>query len=168
MTVAGEYRFHRVQQSIAQNPHFSFTTARFLTGYRDIAFPTIFFVDGRKADGQLNLTDALGFFRDSRFPDDFHRIDGSNTTALVNNGAEIIFNAHPIQPGGNNGTVNSFTVDTKSPTFDDPCGIYTSFVDIAVSMYPNPQGVLRRNLKLNLGFLHQAFQGCTQLFPYGQ
>ncbi|KIJ35956.1 hypothetical protein M422DRAFT_180004 [Sphaerobolus stellatus SS14] len=168
LTVAGEYRFYRVQQSIAQNPHFSFTTARYITAYRDIAFPTIFFVDGRKADGQLNLTDALGFFRDSRFPNDFHRIDGANSSALVNNAAATIFNAHPIQPGGNNGTVNSFTVDTKSAAFTDPCGLYTSFVDITVGLYPNPQGVLRRNLNANLGFLYQAFQGCPQRFPFGQ
>ncbi|KIJ35970.1 hypothetical protein M422DRAFT_261732 [Sphaerobolus stellatus SS14] len=168
LTVPGEYRFYRVQQSIVQNPHFSFTTPRFITAYREISFPFIFFVDGRKADGQLNLKDTLGFFPESRFPDDFRRIDGTNSSDLANNAATIMFNAHPIEPGRNDGKVNKFTVDTKSAAFDDPCGLYTSLVDVAIGRYPNPQDVLRKNLNANLGFLYQPFQGCPQRFPFGK
>ncbi|KIJ30164.1 hypothetical protein M422DRAFT_268303 [Sphaerobolus stellatus SS14] len=65
-TVAAEYRFHP-------------------------SFPIVFFVDGRKADGQLSMVDALGFFRDGRMPDDFHRADGSKTVDLVDNISDAIF-----------------------------------------------------------------------------
>ncbi|KIJ52027.1 hypothetical protein M422DRAFT_243612 [Sphaerobolus stellatus SS14] len=168
-TSAAEIRFHRIQQSIAQNPQFSFISPRFFTAYGEAAFPIVFFVDGRKADGQLSMTDAVGFFRDGRMPHDFHRADGSKTADLVGNVTDVIFLAHPTQPGGNQGKVNTYTVDPNSANFDsDGCKIYTDFVNnIVVPLYPNPQGVLRQNLNLNLEFFFQTFGNCTQLFPYG-
>ncbi|KIJ42636.1 hypothetical protein M422DRAFT_170825, partial [Sphaerobolus stellatus SS14] len=147
LTVATEYRFHRIQQSIAENPTFSFISPRIVTAYGEATFPFVFFVDGRKADGQLSMKDALGFFRDGRMPDDFHRADASKTSDLVDNGVDAIFTAHPVQPGGNNGTVNSYTLDPNSAGINDTCKGYTDFVNVTVrSLYPNPQGALRNNL----------------------
>ncbi|KIJ46203.1 hypothetical protein M422DRAFT_250242 [Sphaerobolus stellatus SS14] len=165
-TVAAEYRFFRIQQSTAENPTFTFVTPRFVTAYRESVFPFIFFVDGRKADGQLSMKDAFGFFNESRMPDGFHRADGSKTADLVGNASDAIFAAHPVQPGANAGKVNTYTPDPNSPT--DDCGLYETFVNLMVKQYPNPQGVLRTNLNLNLGFFFQGFPGCTQLFPFGQ
>lgn len=170
LTVASEFRFHRIQQSIAQNPQFSFIGLRPLTAYGEASFPIVFFVDGRKADGQLNMKDALGFFKDSRMPDDFHRVDGSKSSALVDNFTEAIFLAHPTQPGSNNGTVNSFMVDPNEAAFNDGCKRYTNFVNMTVrSLYPNPQGLLKENLNANLDFLFETiqFDGCAQVFPFG-
>jgi len=169
LTVASEIRFQRIQQGIATNPQFSLLSPRFTTAYGESAFILVFFVDGRKADAKLSMKDALGFFRDSRMPDDFHRTDLSKSADAVNNFIGDIFAAHPTQPGKNNGTVNSFTVDPSSPDLNDGCGLYENFVNnIVVPLYPNPQGVLRDNLKANLNFFFGPFQGCTQLFPYGQ
>ncbi|KIJ50121.1 hypothetical protein M422DRAFT_245925 [Sphaerobolus stellatus SS14] len=146
LTAAAEYRFHRIQESIATNPQFSL------------------------ADGRLSLEDALGFFRDMRMPDDFHRNDGSKTGEMLNNALSTIFAAHPVQPGANNGTVNSYTVDPTSATLDDRCKLYTNFVNITVrNLYSNPTGILRENLNANLDFFFRSFEveGCMQLFPYG-
>ncbi|KIJ42638.1 hypothetical protein M422DRAFT_85577, partial [Sphaerobolus stellatus SS14] len=143
LTVATEYRFHRIQQSIAENPTFTFISPRIVTAYGEATFPFVFFVDGRKADGQLSMKDALGFFRDGRMPDDFHRADASKTSDLVDNGVDAIFTAHPVQP---------------------------DFVNVTVrSLYPNPQGALRNNLNKNLDFFFLSVAGqCAQIFPYGQ
>ena len=115
------------------------------------------------------MKDAMGFFRDSRMPDGFHRTDLSKSGDAVGNFTTEIFAAHPTQPGKNNGAVNSFTVDPNSATLNDRCKLYESFVNNkVVPLYPNPQGVLRDNLKVNLNFLFRAFPECTQVFPYGQ
>ncbi|KIJ30163.1 hypothetical protein M422DRAFT_187474 [Sphaerobolus stellatus SS14] len=169
LTTAEEYRFFRIQQSIAENPQFSFISPRFFTAYFESAFPLVFFVDGRQADGQLSVENATSFFRDMQFPDDFHRADGSQTADLVNNAATAIFSAHPMQPGGNNGTVNSYTFDPNSANFTEGCKLYTDFVNnVVVPLYPTPQGALKVNLNANLGFLFSTFSNCTQVFPYGQ
>ncbi|KIJ48860.1 hypothetical protein M422DRAFT_247225 [Sphaerobolus stellatus SS14] len=104
-----------------------------------------------------------------KFPDGFHRTDGSNTADLVNNAAEAIFEAHPMQPGGKNGKkVNTYTFDPNSANFTEGCKLYADFVNnLAVPLYPNPQGILRTNLNANLGFLGSTFAGCPQVFPYG-
>ncbi|KIJ31934.1 hypothetical protein M422DRAFT_185203 [Sphaerobolus stellatus SS14] len=171
VTVAGELRFQRIQQGIATNPQFSLVTPRFTTVYGEAAFPLVFFVDGRKADGRLSMQDALGFFRDSRMPDDFHRTDESKSGGLVNTFIPQIFGAHPTQPGRNYGSVNTFTVDPNSAGLDADCSLYEHFVnDIVVPLYPNPQGVLKDNLNANLGFFFGPFKqgNCTRIFPYGQ
>ncbi|KIJ27631.1 hypothetical protein M422DRAFT_190789 [Sphaerobolus stellatus SS14] len=59
LTAAAEYRFHRIQESIATSPQFSLVAPRILNAYGDPAVATILFVDGRKADGRLNLTEGL-------------------------------------------------------------------------------------------------------------
>ncbi|KIJ39642.1 hypothetical protein M422DRAFT_257470 [Sphaerobolus stellatus SS14] len=140
LTVATEYRFYRIQQSVAENPTFSFISPRIVTAYGEAAVPFVFFVDGRKADGQLSIEDALQFFRDGCMPDDFHRADGLKAFNLVENSVNAIFAAHPVQPGGNNGTVNSHTLDPNSAGISDTCKGYTDFVNVtARSLYPNPQ-----------------------------
>ncbi|KIJ50106.1 hypothetical protein M422DRAFT_160051 [Sphaerobolus stellatus SS14] len=170
LTAAAEYRFHRIQESIATNPQFSLVAPRYFNAYGDPPVAPILFVDGRKADGRLNLEDALGFFRDMRMPDDFHRNDGSKTGEMLNNALSTIFAAHPVQPGANNGTVNSYTVDPTSATLNDRCKLYTNFVNVTVrNLYSNPTGILRENLNANLDFFFRSFEveGCMQLFPYG-
>jgi hypothetical protein len=61
-TVASEYRFHRVQESIAQNPTMFLDYPRFETAYAEAAFGYSFMVDGRVQDGQLPLDDMFSFF----------------------------------------------------------------------------------------------------------
>ncbi|TFK21675.1 aromatic peroxygenase precursor [Coprinopsis marcescibilis] len=169
-TVGGELRFHRIQQSIATNPQFSIRGFRHITAYGEAAFVANLFVDGRKTGANahhLDMDSALNFFRDMRFPRGFFR--PSSPTAAE--GADIIFAAHPTQPGRNNGAVNSFVVDTSMGGLTDPCTFYVQFVNTTVrALYPNPTGVLRRNLIINLGFFYDALAppNCPQVFPYGQ
>ncbi|KIJ31869.1 hypothetical protein M422DRAFT_185271, partial [Sphaerobolus stellatus SS14] len=170
LTVATEYRFYCIQQSITENPTFSLISPRIGTAYGKAAVPFVFFVNGYKADGQLSIEDALGFFRDGCMPDDFHRTDGLKTFNLVDNSVDAIFAAHPVQPGGNNGTVNSHTLDPNSAGISDTCKGYTDFVNVTIRrLYPNSQGALRNNLNKNLDFffLHLTSQ-CSQVFLYGQ
>ncbi|TFK24483.1 Cloroperoxidase [Coprinopsis marcescibilis] len=167
MTVAGELRFHRIQQSIAQNPQFNLAGLRHLTAYAEVTFPANFFVDGRKQGseiGQLDMKTAESFFKDMRFPKGFHRA----AKPFEVDGIDVVFSAHPVLPGKNNGEeVDTFTVDESLGSLLDRCKLYTEYVNTTVrSLYPNPTGVLRRNLELNLQFLFDALSDfeCTQVF----
>ena len=169
-TVAGELRFHRIQQSIATNPKFEMLGFRHNTAYAEASFPATFFVDGRKTGseaGQLDMVTAERFFKDMQFPVDFHR------PAAPVSGQDIgtIYAAHPTLPGKNVNGVNTFEVDTSIGSITDPCGFYNGFVNVKVKgLYPNPKGALRRNLNKNLQFFYDTFadSGCPQIFPYGQ
>lgn len=111
---------------------------------------------------------ALGFFRDYKMPVDFHRA----AKPIVNDGAPEIFGAHPIAPGRNTNGVNTYTPDPTSATLAEFCVLYENFVNRTVKgLYPNPTGVLRRNLILNLEYFYSgqpSVAGCQQQFPYGQ
>ncbi|TFK24484.1 Cloroperoxidase [Coprinopsis marcescibilis] len=167
LTVAAELRFHRIQQGVATNPQFSFFGLRHLTAYAEATFPASLFVDGRKQGrdvGQLDMKSAESFFKDMRFPKGFHR----SSSPVVIAGLGDLFAAHPFMPGKNNGThVDSFVVDDSLGSLLDVCSIYTGFVSSTVrTLYPNPTGVLRRNLELNLQFLFEGLSnfGCNQIF----
>lgn len=170
LTVAAQYRWQRIQDSIATNPNFSFVSPRYFTAYAESVFPILFFVDGRVADGKLNLANARGFFQNSQMPPDFFRPNISVTVNVVARGIVPVYAAHPIQPGKNNGTGN-YVLDPTSANLSQFCELYTNFVNQTVrSLYPNPKGVLLGALNTNLNYFYQIFQGgtCPQVFPYGQ
>ncbi|KAJ2915557.1 heme-thiolate peroxidase, partial [Candolleomyces efflorescens] len=168
LTAAAELRFSRLQDSIATNPQFTFKNVRYPTAYAETVFPINFFVDGRETERKLSMEAALSFFRDMRFPPDFHR--SSHPTS--SEGLDQVFLAHPWLPGGNaDGKVNNYVVDPTSVNFTDPCGLYVFVVGAVQEMYPKPTGVLRRNLIKNLGFLYNSGFSqlqCAELHPYGQ
>ncbi|CAA7270619.1 unnamed protein product [Cyclocybe aegerita] len=169
LTVAAELRFKRIQDSIATNPRFSFVSPRYFTAYAESVFPINFFVDGRRNDGQLDMDAAQGFFQFSRMPKDFFRPNGTRSTEGINQ----VFLAHPVQPGGNVGKVNSYTLDPTSADFSTFCLLYENVVNKTIKgLYPNPTGKLRQALNTNLNFLFQGLEGlnfgCEQVFPYGQ
>ncbi|KAF5336406.1 hypothetical protein D9611_006738 [Ephemerocybe angulata] len=167
LTVAQELRHQRIQESIATNPTFDFTSPRFFTAFAESSFPIEFFVDGRNPVRALSMDNATLFFRDSKFPVDFFRAAAPTGGTL----AVEIFNAHPIAAGKNVNGINTFTPDPTSADFSSFCLLYTNFVTKTVGgLYPNPTGVLRRNLIINLGFFYDAIDGvgCTELFPYGK
>ncbi|KAF6744141.1 aromatic peroxygenase precursor [Ephemerocybe angulata] len=115
---------------------------------------------------------ATLFFKDNRFPKDFWRAPKPSSA----NGIVQVFTAHPIAPGRNAGKVNSYTVDPNSGSFTNFCALYYNFVNQTVkTLYPNPTGILQRNLAINLGYLYESLPTlpgstvkCDQLFPYGQ
>ncbi|RXW11276.1 hypothetical protein EST38_g14579 [Candolleomyces aberdarensis] len=84
----------------------------------------------------------------------------------------MVFIAHPIAPGGNrDDKINSYVLDPTSADFNTFCLLYTNFVNQTIrGLYPNPTGILRRNLIKNLGFFYSgiADAGCEEIFPYGQ
>ncbi|KAF9032969.1 aromatic peroxygenase precursor [Panaeolus papilionaceus] len=167
LTVAGELRHRRIQDSIATNPQFSFVSPRFFTAFAESTFPINFFIDGRNENGQLDMDVARGFFQNSRMPDGFFRASSPRGA----DGITQVFAAHPIAPGRNVGGVNNYVPDPTSADFSNFCLLYTNFVNQTLtSLYPHPVGVLRQALNFNLNILFQAFKasGCTQVFPFGQ
>ncbi|PPQ79317.1 hypothetical protein CVT25_002573 [Psilocybe cyanescens] len=170
LTVAGELRWKRIQDSIATNPTFSFVSPRYFTAYAESSFPVQFFVDGRKtgADaGQLDMVTARSFFQQSRFPDGFFRANDSGS----GDGDEIVFAAHPIQPGRNVGGVNNYVVDPTSADFSDECLLYVNFANQTVrGLYPSPTGDLLTSLKANLHFFYNGITpgSCQEVLPYGE
>jgi hypothetical protein len=127
-----------------------------------------FFVDGRSTEKKLDMKTATSFFRDGRYPADFHRAAQPGG----GEGVDIVFLAHPVAPGGNkDGKVNNYVLDPTSADFSTFCLLYTNFVNQTIGgLYPNPTGVLRRNLAKNLRFFYSgiATAGCEELFPYGK
>ncbi|KJA24696.1 hypothetical protein HYPSUDRAFT_161601 [Hypholoma sublateritium FD-334 SS-4] len=166
LSVATEFRFQRIQDSIATNPQFSLISPRYYTAYAESVFPVAFFVDGRETNGSLNMTVARGFFQDGRMPNDFFRSNISWGLDLIGEGIGFIFTPHPIEPGTNNGTLNSYTLDPNSADFSDFCKLYTDFVNVTVrGLYPNATGPLLNALNQNLDFFFGPLgdQGCTQV-----
>ena len=172
LTVAGEFRFQRIQESIATNPEFSFVSPRFIAAYGETVFPVLFFIDGRVTDGQLNMTVARGFFQNSSMPDGFYRANRSIGLNETGDLAAIVYTAHPVQPGKNQGRVNNYVFDPTSGNFNSSgCLSYNNFVNQTVpSLYPNPTGALRDALNVNLNnfYIPLKDSGCPQLFPFGQ
>jgi len=169
LTVAAEFRWQRILDSIATNPSFSFVSPRYSTAYAESIFPIVFFVDGRVANGQLGLGNARGFFQNSQMPTDFYRTNTSIGLNIIGGGIASIFKVHPIQPGRNNG-VGNYVLDPTSANFTQFCKLYTNFVNNTIrSLYPSPKGVLRQALNTNLDYFYSPLQGggCPQVFPYG-
>ncbi|KZP07573.1 heme-thiolate peroxidase [Athelia psychrophila] len=172
LSAAAEVRWARIQDSMARNPTFTFTTPRYFTAYAESAFPYRFFVDGRDTSASLNTTVARGFFQGTQFPEDFYRRNG--TFGLSNIGADLeaLAEAHPIEPGHNIGAGN-YTLDPEDPGLGSGiCYLYTKHVNITVpSLYPNPTGALKVALKENLVTFYKAIEtanSCDQVFPYGK
>lgn len=169
-TVAAEFRFQRIQESISTNPNFSFISPRYYTAFAESTFPYLYFVDGRISNGQLNLTDARGFFQNSEMPTDFFRANRSIGFSEIGENIVTIFAVHPIQPGGNQG-VGNYVLNPASANFSDFCLLYVNFVNETVrSLYPEPKGVLRKALNANLDNFYSplAGSGCPQVFPFGK
>ena len=116
------------------------------------------------------MTAARGFFQNMEMPEGFFRANHPFGIDDIHDLANIVFDAHPIQPGSNQGGVNNYVVDPTSANLNQLCLIYTNFVNTTIrSFYPNPTGVLLDALNANLDnfFSPLAAQGCTQFFPYG-
>lgn len=113
-TVATQVRFQRLQDSMARNPVFDFTTPRFFTAYAEAVFPYRFFVDGRSKTAALDMDAARGFFQDSHFPDDFHRREGAFGLLEIGPDVGELQTAHPVPPGRNDGAGN-YVTDPSDP-----------------------------------------------------
>ncbi|KAF8868524.1 heme-thiolate peroxidase [Gymnopilus junonius] len=168
-TVAAQLRKFLIQDSIQNNPQFSLVSPRLFTAFAESVFPINFFIDGRDTSGQLDLDVARSFFQNMTFPPNFFRRAG----AVSNVGQNVVTDLLPnFKPGYNAHGVNTFTVDSTSATLTEPCLRYTNFVNKNIKqLYPNPTGVLKQALTINLQFLYEATvaanESCTQVFPYG-
>lgn len=115
VTVAAEVRWNRIQDSMARNPTFDFTTPRIFTAYAESIFPYRFFVDGRSPTAELDLTVARSFFQNGRYPDDFYRRNGS--FGLEGDDFNLLIAPHPISPGHNEGAGN-YVLDPEDKGFE--------------------------------------------------
>ncbi len=99
------------------------------------------------------MTVARGFFQNGQMPANFFRSNISWGLTEIGEGIAEIFTPHPIEPGANTGTLNSFTLDPNSADFTDFCKLYTDFVTITVrGLYPDATGALLDALNENLAF----------------
>lgn len=124
MSAATEVRWNRIQDSLARNPTFTFTTPRYFTAYAESAFPYRFFVDGRDTSASLDLTVARSFFQNNQYPTDFYRREGAFGIDDIGKDIGTLFQAHPIAPGHNEGAGN-YVLDLEDPGFN---GVRIDFV----------------------------------------
>ncbi|RXW14664.1 hypothetical protein EST38_g11188, partial [Candolleomyces aberdarensis] len=89
-------------------------------------------------------------------------------------GINEVFAMHPFLPGGNvDGKVNNFVVDPTAADLTKPCVLYDDILNTVKGLYPNPTGLLRRNLIKNLHHFYSGFaavlgEECVEKFPYAQ
>ncbi|RXW14784.1 heme-thiolate peroxidase [Candolleomyces aberdarensis] len=160
ITVAGELRYSLIQDSISTNPNFTLKNIGYIVAYSISALPINFFVDGRRTDGKLSIPDARSFFKYGKFPRDFYRA----AQPVANEGTDKVFLAHPVMPGGNaDGKVNNYVLDPTSADFNNVCRAYESVVAQVQELYPNPTGLLRKNLIKNLQYLYIGAQDYDSL-----
>jgi hypothetical protein len=116
------------------------------------------------------MTNARRFFQDMHMPDGFFRAKAPIGLNEIGAGIDVIFAAHPIQPGKNQGAGN-YVLDPASANLSQFCLLYTNYVNDTVrSLYPSPTGILLDAMNANLDnfFSPIGAQGCTQFFPYGK
>lgn len=133
-------------------------------------FPTIFFVDGRLNNGQLDLKSAFDFFGPNQYPADFYRQPAPVDFPTIDPLVKTIFDRHPFVPGENNG-INNYTELPNTPTLFEFCKIYEDLVlRVLKIQYPNPTGMLLEALNTNLDFFYSAVKAndpkCPQAFPF--
>ncbi|KAK0544810.1 hypothetical protein OC845_005406 [Tilletia horrida] len=176
LTAAAEIRWARIQDSIARNPSFDFTTPRYFTAYGESAFPLHFFVDGRKTPEELDLVSARSFFQTNKFPKGFYRREGEHGIPDLISDVFYMAQRHFIKPGRTQGKGN-YVVDPNDPGFfAGTCRIYTKHVNETVpSQYPiaTTKGALRTALRANLRTFYQGANDgglgdCPEIFPYGK
>ncbi|KAK0544806.1 hypothetical protein OC846_005226 [Tilletia horrida] len=176
LAAATEVRWARIQDSIARNPTFDFTTPRYFTAYGESAFPLHFFVDGRGTPEELDLVSARSFFQTNKFPKGFYRREGEHGIPDLVPDIVHMITSHFIQPGGNKGAGNYVVDRNEKSLFTFSCNIYTKHVNVTVpSQYPvaTTKGALLTALKANLhSFYLGATEGgssdCPEIFPYGK
>ena len=105
-------------------------------------------------------------------PDGFFRANKSMGLSEAGDLVDIVFGAHPFQPGGNQGGINNYVVDPTSANLNTSgCVAYHNFVNQKVlPLYPSPTGALRDALNINLDnfYIPHKDTGCPQIFPFGQ
>ncbi|KJA15815.1 hypothetical protein HYPSUDRAFT_193960 [Hypholoma sublateritium FD-334 SS-4] len=169
---AGALRMARIRDSIARNPYFRLLAPRYHTAYAESVFPIAFFIDGRRTGAERTRLDpavARGFFESARMPPDFWRSSSPWGRPEVGIAVDALYRAHPISPGSNNGTVDSYTHDPTSPRLHQFCEMYTDYVNVTVrELYPNAKGVLLAALNKNLDYLYSALgrTSCPQVPPF--
>ncbi|KAJ2923334.1 hypothetical protein H1R20_g13761, partial [Candolleomyces eurysporus] len=89
-----------------------------------------------------------------KFPPDFFR----PATPMGTQGLIDVFTMHPFLPGGNvDGKVNNFVVDPNAADLTKSCVLYDDILNTVKGLYPNPTGLLRRNLIKNLHYFYPGF-----------
>ncbi|TFK23902.1 aromatic peroxygenase precursor [Coprinopsis marcescibilis] len=177
LTVARELRYHRIKQSIDTNPTFELMGHRHFTAFSEAVFPTSMFVDGRVSGplaAHLDMKPAESFFMNMRYPRGFFR--ASKPGSADAESIPVVLGNDPtrvgFQAGRNVRGVKTFVADGSQGSLFSICTFYEFFVGKRIKgIYPNPTGVLRRNLNMNLQFLFDSLSdqtNCTQMFPYGR
>ena len=94
------------------------------------------------------MTAARGFFQNSTYPKDFYRRNGTFGFVNISPDLDALSQAHPIQPGQNNGTGN-YVVSTTDQGLKAGVRIVQLFEIIMI---------LTLHLSLALWILHEASQ----------
>ncbi|KAH6910882.1 hypothetical protein BKA70DRAFT_1459696 [Coprinopsis sp. MPI-PUGE-AT-0042] len=158
-TVAAEFRFHRIQESIMNNPKFEMLGHRHATAYGEAAFPSRFFV----------MVERLAqILANSIWP---RQKASSKMVVSLKISTDLIHLSTPqIWSKSSSHTrrslarnvngINTFEVDHTLPSgILDPCGFYKGFVNLKIiPLYPNPTGLLKTNLIKNLKFCYSVAQ----------
>ncbi|KAH7102106.1 heme-thiolate peroxidase [Auriculariales sp. MPI-PUGE-AT-0066] len=168
---AAEYRYARIQESIATNPYFVLGNPRYVIAYSDASLTLETFSNDSTTDWErgVSLENIKSFYVEEKFPEGFHRRGSPFNPASGNTSFDFIQAAHPVAPGMNMGTVNSYTpVDFNQGETNPVCALYNHFVSVTVDLYPDPSAELRQALAGNIHNLYQAVKDipCTELFPF--
>ncbi|KAF8072300.1 Chloroperoxidase [Lyophyllum atratum] len=119
--VMAEFKFQRFVDDQAADQKLEYHTGRLVLSYGESSFTLNFFANG--TDGVLSVPTMTSFFRDQRFPENWHRRSGAGTIGLIGQVADDIINLKPVPPGANapNGTyIPDTDIPVSSETSRDP------------------------------------------------
>lgn len=138
---------------IAHNPTFKYDFPRYLTSYGEGGFPLGMMSNLSDPTYAQGPSEAIvrSFFVDQKFPNNFHRRNGSWEFDKVGDLFITQLNIIPTVPGTNNGvTPGTFAADSRFPNIQFVCEAYKQFLATVFRLYPSPTGSLKAALRGNL------------------
>ena len=172
LSAAAEFRWSRIQDSIARNPTFYFSNPRYFTGYAESVFPLAYFSNESTPNFAVgtSVENLNSIFLAQKYPNNFYRRQGAFDLNDIGSVIDTLRAVHPLNPGFNDGTnVNSYEVDTHfyGTQTQTICALYERFVNTTLELYPSPTGSLRDALAGNLHNLFLPLNAeCTEIVPY--
>ncbi|KAG6853074.1 hypothetical protein C0991_007066 [Blastosporella zonata] len=156
------FKKQRFEESQTENFELQYHVGRLLLSYGETGFTLNFFANG--TDETLSVPTMTSFFRDQRFPANWHRRSSPGTIDQIGVTTDDVFAANPVPPGAN--APNGTYIRDAGPF--DGCSLYLNLAaDNVPGILLNTTGVLKHNVEFLLNAIHNLFLECPAAVPHG-
>ncbi|KAG5650983.1 hypothetical protein H0H81_010330 [Sphagnurus paluster] len=163
LRVMQESKYRRFLSCQKENKQLDYNVGRVQLSYGEAAFTLEFMANG--TDGILTVPTLTSFFRDQKFPDNWHRRPTVATFNIVGETSFNVYSPYPVGPGANN--ADGVYVPNGDDVLD-VCILYNNLVAVKLpAVLLNTTGLLRENIDFLLGQMHNLFPSCPTAYPAG-